>query len=151
MTDKFPFAFDMNAMTEAFSVPAFDKFVKEAQAFDFAALHEAQQKNINAIVEANKAAYTGYAAIYKRQTELFDAALADIKDRMSTIQAKPMDAEAATANFETMKAAFEKAVAEVKEVMEMAQTANTDALEILKARGEEAVAEFKVATEKFIN
>ena len=77
MADKFPFAFDFNAMTDALKMPAFEKFMpKDMPSFDFAAIQDAQQKNVAALVEANKAAYAGYSAVAKRQTELFEAAIA---------------------------------------------------------------------------
>ena len=47
-----------------------------------------------------------------------------------------------------MKAAFEKAAADAKELAELVQNTNTGAFEIVKARFEEAVAEFKAAAEK---
>ncbi len=47
-----------------------------------------------------------------------------------------------------MRAAFEKAAAEVKELADVVQKANTEAFEIVKARAEEALAEFKTAADK---
>ena len=138
MTAKFPFAFDMNAMTEAFKMPA----------FDFGAAQVAHEKNVAALVEANKAAMAGMKAIYTKQTQLFTAALAEMKDRMADVQAQPMTADSAAKNMETAKAAFEKALVEVQEMTEMAQTANAEAFEIIKARAEEAMAEFKTAADK---
>ena len=137
MTDKFPFAFDMSAMTEAFKVPA----------FDLSALQETQKKNFEALINANKAALAGYQDVYKRQQQIFEATLADAKARMSDIQGQPMTAEAATASYDELKAAFDKALAEVKEVADLAQSANMKAFEILKARGEEVLAEMKAATD----
>lgn len=137
MTDKFPFAFDMGAMTEAFKMPA----------FDFSAMQATQQKNMEAFVNANKTAMAGYQEIYKRQQTLFEGALADIKTRMSDLQGQPMTTETATQNFEDMKSAFEQAIADLKDVAEMAQSANMEAFEILKTRGEEVLAEIKAAAE----
>lgn len=149
MSDKFPFAFDVKAMTETFKVPGMDKFFEAGMPnFDFTAMQEAQKKNVAALVEANKIAVSGYQAVYKRQTELFEAALADSKDRMSALQGKPMTVEAASENMETMKTVFESALADIKEIAEMAQTANEGAFEVLKARTEEVMAEIKEATDK---
>ena len=141
MADKFPFAFDMTKMTEAFRMPA----------FDMAALQDAQNKNMAAWMQANKTVLAGYQAVYKRQAELFETALAETKDRIAAAQGKPMTAETAEQNFETMKGAVEKALADLKDVAELAQTANTEAFEIIKARTEEVFAEMKDATEKFVN
>lgn len=151
MSNKFPFGFDVNSMTEAFKMPAMDKFFGKEMPmpmFDFGAFQDAQKKNVAALVEANKVAVSGYQALYKRQTELFEAALADAKDKMTGIQGQPMTMDAASENLEAMKAAFDKALADLKEVAELAQTANADAFEIIKARTEEALSEIKTATEK---
>ena len=138
MAAKFPFAFDMNAMTEAFKVPA----------FDFAAAQAAHEKNVAALIEANKTAMAGMKAIYTKQAALFNAALAEMKDRIADVQGQPMNADSAAKNAEIAKAAFEKALSDVKEMTEMAQSANVEAFEIIKARAEEAMAEFKEAAEK---
>ena len=151
MSNKFPFAFDVNSMTEAFKMPAMDNFFGKEMTmpmFDFGAFQDAQKKNVAALVEANKVAVSGYQALYKRQAELFEAALADAKDKMTGMQGQPMTMDAASENLEAMKAAFDKAIADLKEVAELAQTANADAFEIIKARTEEALSEIKTATEK---
>ena len=137
MSDKFPFAFDISAMTDAFKMPA----------FDLSAMQDAQQKNVEAFVNANKAAISGYQEIYKRQQSLFEATLADVKTRVSDLQGQPMTVETATQNFEDMKTAFEKALTDLKEVADLAQNANMQAFEILKARGEEVLGELKAAAE----
>jgi len=152
MTDQFPFAFDFGKMTEGFAHPAFEKFLKDGfPAFDLTAMQETQRKNMNALLEANRTAISGYQALYKRQAEIFEAALAETKDRVAKLQGQPMTPEAATQNLETMKATFEKALANIKEMAELAQSANTDAFESIKARTEEAFAEIKAAAEKRAN
>ena len=150
MADKFPFAFDINAMTEAMKIPGLDKFMpKDFPAFDMAAIQDAQKKNLAALVEANKAAYAGYTAIAKRQTELFEAAIAETKDRIGALQGQAVTVETAQQNYETLKTAIEKVMADVKEVTEMAKTANEDAFGIIKARADEVFAEFKEVAEKY--
>ena len=149
MTNKFPFAFDVNAMTEAFQMPAMDKMFQTGMpAFDFTAMQDTQKKNMAALVEANKIAFSGYQALYKRQTELFEAGLAECKDRMSALQGKPMTAESASENMETLKTVFEKSLSDLKELAEMAQSANTDAFDVLKARTDKVMAEIKEASDK---
>ncbi|MFK7943877.1 MAG: TIGR01841 family phasin [Paracoccaceae bacterium] len=149
MTNKFPFAFDLNAMTEAFKMPEMETFFgKGMPGFDFGAMQEAQTKNMAALVEANKIAVSGYQALYKRQSQMVEAAMADAKDTMSALQGKPMSVESASENMETLKTAFEKTLADINEVAGMAQAANTDAFEVLKTRTEEALSEIKAATDK---
>lgn len=138
MATQFPFGLDFGKMAETFKAPA----------FDFGSLQAAQEKNIAAVMQANKTALQGYQAIYKRQTELFEAAMAEAKDKFGAAQGKPVSAETATEAFETMKSAFEKSMTDLKGMAEMAQAANTEAFEIVKARAEEAFAEMKDAADK---
>jgi len=148
MTDKFPFAFDLTSMQDVFKGQFDGMFDPKFTAFDFGAVQDAQKKNMAALIEANKVAATGYQSLYKRMSELFDAALAETKERMQEVQGQPMTADTAQKNAETMKTTFEKALADVKELSELAASANTDAFEIIKARTEEVMAEIKAATDK---
>ncbi|MEM9139402.1 MAG: phasin family protein [Pseudomonadota bacterium] len=148
MNTQFPFAFDMGALNDAFKDTGFAKVMPF---FDMAAMQDAQQKNFAALTEANKTALAGYQAVMKRQQALFEGALADAKTRMADMQGQPATTETAMANFEAMKSAFDQALADLKEISDMAQTANTEALEIIKARGEEAMAELKAAADKVLN
>lgn len=149
MTDKFPFAFDIKAMQDAFPMNGFEKlFDAKGTAFDMTAFQDAQKKNMSAMIEANKAAVGGYQQLYKRLGEQFEAALAQTKDHMNTVQGQPMNAESAEKTLETMKTTFDKALADIKELAEMANTANTGAFDIIKARTEEVMADIKAATDK---
>ncbi|MBK0399414.1 TIGR01841 family phasin [Limibaculum sp. M0105] len=148
--EKFPFTFDAEKMGEFFKLPEFDKFFDTSKmpAVDVEAVIAAQQKNVAAMVEANKVAIAGYQEIYKRQVALVEETIAAIKDQMADLQGQPVTADQTAKNIETAKVAMEKAVANVKELSELAQKANTEAFEIVKARFEEAVAEFKDAASK---
>jgi len=141
VTEKFPFAFDADKVKEMFSTA-------KLPVVDAEAVMAAQQKNMDAFVAANKVVFAGYQDVVKRQMALIEAAVAQAKDKFADLQGQPLTVEQASANIETMKAAFEKAAADVKELAELAQKANTGAFEIVKARFEEAVGEFKAAAEK---
>ncbi len=142
---NFPFAFpptfDPEKLKELFGAA-------KLPGVDADAVLAAQQKNVDAMIEANKVVIAGYQDLYKRQIALFEAAIAQAKDKLTEAQGQPLTTEQAIQNVEAMKAAFEKAAADVKELAELTQKANTDAFEIVKARAEEAVAEFKTAADK---
>jgi len=148
--DKFPFSFDAEKMGELVKLPEFDKMFDASKlpAVDVEAVVAAQQKNIAALVEANKVAIAGYQEIFKRQVALVEEGVAVLKDQMAEFQGQPVTADQTARNIETAKAAIEKAMADVKELADLAQKANTEAFEIVKARFEEAVAEFKDAASK---
>lgn len=138
---NFPFVFDAEKLKELFNVA-------KLPTVDADAVLAAQQKNVDALIEANQVVIAGYQDLYKRQIALFEAAVAQAKDKLTEAQSQPLTADQATQNVDALKAAFEKAATDVKELAELAQKANTGAFEIVKARAEEAVAEFKAAAEK---
>ncbi|HSF96011.1 MAG TPA: phasin family protein [Thermohalobaculum sp.] len=140
-TESFPFAFDANKVKEMFAIA-------KLPVVDTEAVIAAQQKNMDAFVAANKVVFAGYQDVVKRQMALIEAAVAQAKDGFSELQGQPLTVEQASANVEAMKVAFEKAAADTKELTELAHKANTGAFEIVKARFEEAVGEFKAAAEK---
>ena len=137
----FPLTFDADKLKELFSAA-------KLPGVDADAVLAAQQKNVDALIEANQVVIAGYQDLYKRQVALFEAAVAETKDKLAQVQGQPLTADQATQNVDALKAAFEKAAADVKELAELAQKANTGAFEIVKTRAEEAVAEFKAAAEK---
>ncbi len=137
----FPLTFDADKLKELFSAT-------KLPGVDADAMLAAQQKNVDALIEANQVVIAGYQDLYKRQVALFEAAVAETRDKLAQVQGQPLTADQATQNVDALKAAFEKAATDVKELAELAQKANTGAFEIVKARAEEAVAEFKTAAEK---
>ena len=137
----FPLTFDADKLNELFSAA-------KLPGVDSDAVLAAQQKNVDALIEANQVVIAGYQDLFKRQVALFEAAVAETKDKLAEFQGQPLTTDQASQNVEALKAAFEKAAADVKELAELAQKANTGAFEIVKARAEEAVAEFKTAAEK---
>ena len=137
----FPLTFDADKLKELFSAA-------KLPGVDADAVLAAQQKNVDALIEANQVVITGYQNLFKRQVALFEAAVTETKDKLAQVQGQPLTADQATQNVDALKAAFEKAAADVKELAELAQKANTGAFEIVKTRAEEAAAEFKAAAEK---
>jgi phasin family protein len=142
-TTKNPFVFDADKIKDMFAIA-------KMPVVDTDALMAAQKKNVDALIEANKVAVAGYQDVYKRQVALFEAAVDQAKGMFADVKAQPLTADQATKNVDAIKTAFEKTAADLNELAEMAQKANTGAFEVVKARAEEAVAEFKAATEKMV-
>ena len=142
-TDQFPFAFpfDADKVKEMFKTAAMPTL-------DTDSMFAAQKKNMDAFIAVNTAVAAGYQDIYKRQVALAETAMTEAKTQFAGLQGQPLTMDQATQNGEAMKAAFEKAAAGMKELAELAQKANTGAFEIVKARVEEATAEFKAAADK---
>lgn len=134
--------FKNNDFTKAFTSPKLPEV-------DFEALMASQQKNMEALVEANKAAAAGYQALFEKQVKVFEQTLAEAQKQITEFDPSKLDADTAAARAELAKAAFEKALANMTALAEGAQKANTEAYEIVSARVQESVKELQKLVEKF--
>jgi phasin family protein len=145
MLDPKTFSFDVEKMTEFFKQNDFTKHLANLKmpGMDADALVKAQQKNMDALVEANKAAAAGYQDLFKKQISIFEETMAEAQKQMKSFDATKIDAEKAKAQGELAKAAFEKALSNMQALAESAQKANTEAYEIVAARIKESIAELR--------
>ena len=144
MLDPKTFSFDVDKMTELFKQNDFTKLLASMKmpGVDADAMVKAQQKNMDALVEANKAAAAGYQELFKKQVAIFEETMAEAQRQMQSFDAAKLD-ERAKAQAELAKAAFEKALANMQALAESAQKANAEAYEIVAARIKESLAELK--------
>ncbi|MHA3976231.1 phasin family protein [Halovulum sp. GXIMD14794] len=144
MADKTTFGFDPDKMMEFFKQNDFTRAFSDVKLpnFDTEALFAAQKKNMDALVEANKAAAAGYQDLFKKQMAIFEETISEAQKQIQDMELK-MDSKTAAAQGEVAKAAFEKAIANMKELAETAQKANTEAYEIVSARVKESVEELR--------
>lgn len=149
MFDKNAFAFDPEKMMEFFKQNDFTKALADAKmpAFDTEALFAAQQKNMDALVEANKAAAAGYQDLFQKQMKIFEDTLSQAQTQFKNLEMKA-DAANPTAQAELAKATLEKAIANMKDLADTAQKANTEAFEIVSARVKQSVEELKTVASK---
>jgi phasin family protein len=144
MLDPKTFSFDVDKMTEFFKQNDFTKLLANMKmpGVDADAVVKAQQKNMDALVEANKAAAAGYQDLFKKQIAIFEETMAEAQRQMQSFDAAKID-ERAKAQAELAKAAFEKALANMQALAESAQKANAEAYEIVSARIRESIDELK--------
>jgi phasin family protein len=145
MFDPKTFSFDVEKMTEFFKQNDFTKQLAKLQmpGLDPEALMSAQQKNMDALVEANKAAAVGYQDLFKKQMQIFEETMTEAQAQIKAFDATKIDADKAKASADLAKAAFEKALANMQALAEAAQKANADAYEIVSARIKESMAELR--------
>lgn len=127
---------DMTKMFEGNMMPGFDA----------EAVSEAQKKNVQAFVDANRVAAEGYQALFKKQVEVMQASVAEMSETLKDAATTPMTAEAGEKRLEAAKAQFEKNVQLFQDMSEQARKANEDAFAIIRARFNEGVAEIKDLT-----
>jgi phasin family protein len=123
---------DLTKMLEQFKLPGVD--TKE--------IVEARRKDIDALVQANKAIYEGMQALANKQGELLQTAMADI-------QAAVKGAAGATGvgdpgkQGELARKAYEKVLGDMKGLAEIARESQADAMAKITQRGTEHLDEVK--------
>ena len=120
--------FDVAKMLEQFKVPG----------IDMAAIAEARRKDIQALVDANKAAYEGMQALSRKQADMLAETMKGIQDVASG--AGFGDPSKQT---ELVRKAVEKALADMKELAELARNSQTDAMSHISQRAAEHMQELK--------
>lgn len=145
MFDPKTYAFDVEKMTEFFKQNDFTKQFSSMKLpnVDAESIMAAQQKNMDALIEANKAAAAGYQDLFKKQMAVFEETMAEAQKYMGSMDTTKLDPEAAKAQAELAKAAFEKALANMQALAESAQKANSEAYEIVSARVQESLNELR--------
>lgn len=127
--------FDMTKMMQDLKVPGVDMKV----------LLDAQRKNIEALTNANQVVVQGMQAVAKRQSEILAQAMAEVSAAAQEI-ARAGDAQAMSAKqAELVRQAFEKAIANMRELAEMVTKSNQQAFELINKRVAESLEELKAA------
>jgi phasin family protein len=117
-------------------------------AMDMDALLAAQRRNIETFSAANKVALEGAQAVAKRNMEIVQAAVAEMTEAMKTMAGTEAPQAKAARQAELIKAAYEKAVANMRELADMIQRANGEALGLINKRFAETMDEMKTMMEK---
>jgi phasin family protein len=145
MFDPKTFSFDADKMTEFFRNNDFTKALSSMKlpGFDAEALMSAQKKNMDALVEANRAAAAGYQDLFKKQVAIFEETMSEAQKQVKSLDASSLDPDKAKAQAELARTAFEKALGNMQALAESAQKANSEAYEIVSARIHESLGELR--------
>ena len=101
---------------------------------DLDAVLQAQRKNIEALTAANRTAAEGLQAFARRQSEILRQNLAELQAQFSSAVTAGAPEEKLAKQTDLAKAAFEKAIADMKELAELLAKSNTEAAEIVSKR-----------------
>jgi phasin family protein len=127
-----PFA-DVSKLIQQFKVPG----------LDMAPIIESRRKDMEALVEANKATYEGMNALVRKQTEILTQAMQGIQDSARALSAGGTGATDPAKQTELVRDAYQKALADMKELAEMARKSQTDAMAIITQRATQSLEELK--------
>jgi phasin family protein len=117
---------DMKNMLEQLKMPG----------IDMGAILEARRKDVEALVEANKSAYEAMQAIARKQTEM-------MTESMQVMQEAAKGVGDPSKQTEVVRSAFEKTIADMKEIAEMAKRSQTDAMTHITQRAAEHMEEIR--------
>jgi phasin family protein len=112
--------FDFTKMLQQFQIPG----------VDFASIIERERKNIEALAEANRIAFEGWQNLVRRQSEI-------LQDSMKRAVEDAKNQTALKNGAELARSAFETALANMRELAEMAAKSQRDAFEVIRKRVEE--------------
>ena len=112
------------------------------------AVMEAQKKNMDALIEANKTAAAGYQDLFKKQLAAFEATVLAAKDHAETMGSGTSQSTVENQG-EFVKSALENAMANMTALAHDAQKANVDAYAVVAERVEENVRELQELARKF--
>jgi phasin family protein len=131
MPDFSKFYGDFNKMTADFG-----KFFANGRAplFDVEAAIAAQRKNVEALTTANRVAFEGVQAILRRQTELTREGIEELSKVSKELAATGSAEDKFIRQTELAKAAFETALANVRELSGMVQKASEEAVSVISKR-----------------
>jgi phasin family protein len=128
-TPQNPFG-DVTKLLEKFKVPG----------VDMTAIIEARRKDIEAVVESNKATMAAMQSMARKQAEMLTAAMHDIQANAKDMASSMGDPAKQT---EIAKKAYAKAVADVKDLADMARKSQTDSMASITKRAKEHMEEIK--------
>jgi len=116
--------FDMSKYLGDFKVPG----------VDVETLVASQRKNIEALTQANKLAFEGIQALFKRQVEIARSSIEESASAARHLVEAGTPQEKAVRQTELTKEAFEQALANARELSEIVAKSNAEAFEALNKR-----------------
>lgn len=135
----FPFMdMDLTKMMADFKVPG----------VDVEALLASQRKNIEAVTAANQLAIEGMQAVLRRQAEIMRQTMEEATSMFTEAMSVGAPEDKVAKQADLIKTAFEKTLANMREMAEMVAKSNTEAAEVLSKRVSESLDELKGAVGK---
>ena len=110
---------------------------------DMEALLTAHRRNMEVLSAANRVAMEGAQAVARRNMEIMQQTMAELSDSVRALTSTEAPAEKAARQTEMLKHAYERAVANAKELGDLIQRSNGEAIGLLNARFAEAMEEVK--------
>jgi len=115
---------------------------------DLEALAQAQRRNLEALSAANRIALEGAQAVARRHMEILQAAMQEMTQAVQALSGQEAPQAKAAKQAELLKAAYEHAVTNMRELADLIQKSNSEALALLNRRFAEAMDEVQAMMRK---
>ncbi len=131
--------FDFSKMFSEMKIPAMP---------DMEAVLATHKRNLEALSEANRLALEGAQAVAKRHFEIMQATMAEMTESLKTLSVTEAPANRAAKQADLLKHAYENAVSNTRELGDLIQKSNAEAMQKLNGRFSEAMTEIKTLFKK---
>jgi len=115
---------------------------------DIEALVAANRKNLETLSTANRVALEGAQAVARRNMEMMQNSLTELAEAMKALADTHAPQAKAAKQAELLKQAYQRAVANMKELSDLIQQSSAEALSVINKRFAEAMDEVKALAEK---
>jgi phasin family protein len=115
---------------------------------DMESFMAASRKNMETFSAANRVALEGAQAVARRHMEMVQSSMAELTEAMKALANTDAPQAKAAKQAELLKRAYQHAVAHMKELSDLIQQSNAEALGLLNKRFAEAMDEVKALAEK---
>jgi len=108
----------------------------------------AYRRNLEALSEANRIAFEGAQTVARRHMEIMQRTMADMTEQLHKVDLHGTPQARAARQAELLKHAYETAVANMRDLGDLIQRSNHEAVEKLNRRFSEAMDEMKTIVDK---
>jgi phasin family protein len=115
---------------------------------DIEAFVSASRRNMETLTAANRVALEGAQAVARRHTEIVQQSMAELTEAVRALSSIEAPQAKAAKQAELLKQGYERAVSNLKEISDLIQHSNAEAVKLLNARFVEALDEVKALAEK---
>lgn len=145
MANKSPFP-EFDFKWPNFDQGFWDKF--SVPGMDTSALMQSQKKNFEALVKANQKAAEGYQNLMRRQGEIMSETLGSLQESISDLMQANNGRELPKKQAELVEKTIGRALKHMKELADLAITANGDAFKVIQDRAKESIGEMQALADK---
>ncbi len=119
--------------------------------FDIENLMATQRRNMEAMSAASQLAVEGVQAVFRRQTEIIRQTVEESTAALKDVMTAGAPEQKIAQQTELVKATFERALGNLRELTEMAAKSNTEATDVLTKRIGESLTELKTSLQRTKN